>query len=188
MIQASCAGPCGPVSLHISLRGRCAETRRAERTWVVSAAQRRHVAARNGGRHPTEPKVRVRILSGALADVGGLRRPVLACGSRSRWPVGHRISHPATHLRLSADRVRPERAAPPALDRPPFTRFTLETYGHLIDGDVGRALDLGTELPSTERRSTAGGEGDLSRAMAGWRGKPTPRPLPPPSRCPPGAV
>jgi hypothetical protein len=31
--------------------------------------------------------------------------------------------------------------------------FTLETYGHLIDGDLGPALDLRKELASAERRS-----------------------------------
>jgi hypothetical protein len=28
--------------------------------------------------------------------------------------------------------------------------FTLETYGHLIDGDLGPALDLRHELPSVK--------------------------------------
>ncbi len=32
--------------------------------------------------------------------------------------------------------------------------FTLETYGHLIDGDLGPALDLRKELASAERKST----------------------------------
>jgi hypothetical protein len=32
--------------------------------------------------------------------------------------------------------------------------FTLETYGHLIDGDLGPALDLRKELAWAERRST----------------------------------
>jgi hypothetical protein len=31
--------------------------------------------------------------------------------------------------------------------------FTLETYGHLIDGDPGPALDLRKELAPAERRS-----------------------------------
>jgi hypothetical protein len=30
--------------------------------------------------------------------------------------------------------------------------FSLETYGHLIDGDRGPALDLRKELASAERR------------------------------------
>jgi integrase len=29
--------------------------------------------------------------------------------------------------------------------------FTLETYGHLIDGDLGPGLDLRKELPPTQR-------------------------------------
>ena len=32
--------------------------------------------------------------------------------------------------------------------------FTLETYGHLIDGDLGPGLDLRKELASAERKST----------------------------------
>ena len=32
--------------------------------------------------------------------------------------------------------------------------FTLETYGHLIDGDHGPALDLHNELASAQRQLT----------------------------------
>ena len=34
--------------------------------------------------------------------------------------------------------------------------FTLETHGHLIDGDIGPALDLHKELPSAQQRATPG--------------------------------
>jgi hypothetical protein len=40
---------------------------------------------------------------------------------------------------------------------PPFTRFVLETYGHLIDGDLRPALDShGTAIDREDRRAAAG--------------------------------
>ena len=40
---------------------------------------------------------------------------------------------------------------------------TLETYGHLIDGDLGAALDLTEELAEAERP-------DASAPQAAWSG------------------
>jgi hypothetical protein len=53
-------------------------------------------------------------------------------------------------VRVDADRVRLEPAAPAALDGTPLSGFTLETYGHLIDGDLGPGLDLRKELPGAQ--------------------------------------
>ena len=45
--------------------------------------------------------------------------------------------------------------------------FTLETYGHLIDGDLGPALDLRHEVPSPEGRSTPRKRaGQMSRVVS----------------------
>jgi hypothetical protein len=51
-------------------------------------------------------------------------------------------SHPGPHLWLPAHRERSQCADPPALDGTPPPAFTLETYGHLSDGDLGPAPDL----------------------------------------------
>ena len=45
--------------------------------------------------------------------------------------------------------------------------FTLETYGHLIDGDLGPALDLRKELPSIASAAAASSCRRSSSANAG---------------------
>jgi integrase len=88
---------------------------------------------------------------GAPADVGSLRRRVLLPAAERAGLSGvgfHTLRHTCASLlienRLSVLRLQRwmGRHSP---------AFTLETYGHLIDGDLGPALDLRKELQPGRR-------------------------------------
>jgi integrase len=89
--------------------------------------------------------------AGAPADVGSLRRRVLApaAGRVGLSRVGfHTLRHTCASLLIE-----------PGLSVLRLQRwmghhspaFTLETYGHLLDGDLAPSLDLGKELPPAQR-------------------------------------
>jgi integrase len=83
---------------------------------------------------------------GAPADVGRLRRRVLAPAAKRAGLSGvgfHTLRHTCASLLIESGLsvLRLQRWMghhSPA--------FTLETYGHLIDGDLGLALDVSKEL------------------------------------------
>jgi integrase len=89
--------------------------------------------------------------AGAPADVGSLRRRVLAPAAERAGLSGvgfHTLRHTWASLLIESGLsvLRLQRWMghhSPA--------FTLETYGHLIDGDLGPALDLRKELRRAQR-------------------------------------
>jgi integrase len=88
---------------------------------------------------------------GEPADVGSLRRRVLVPAAERAGLTGvgfHTLRHTCASLLIEAGLsvLRLQRWMghhSPA--------FTLETYGHLLDGDLGPALDLRKELRPARR-------------------------------------
>jgi integrase len=87
---------------------------------------------------------------GGASDQGSLRRRVLIPAAERAGLDRRRISHAPSHVRVDAHRVGSEPAAPARWMGHHSPAFTLETYGHLIDGDLGPALDLRKELPRAQ--------------------------------------
>jgi integrase len=87
---------------------------------------------------------------GGASDQGSLRRRVLvpAAGRAGVNGVGfHTLRHTCASMLIESG-VSPLRLQRWMGHHSPA--FTLETYGHLIDGDLGPALDLRKELRATE--------------------------------------
>jgi integrase len=92
--------------------------------------------------------------AGAASDQGGLRRRVLVPAAERAGLTGvgfHTLRHTCASMLIESG-LSPLRLQRWMGHHSPA--FTLETYGHLIDGDLGPALDLHKELASAERRST----------------------------------
>ena len=91
---------------------------------------------------------------GGACDQGSLRRRVLVPAAERAGLTGvgfHTLRHPCASLLIESG------LSPLRLQRwmgHHSAAFTLETYGHLIDGDLGPALDLRRELASAKREST----------------------------------
>ena len=83
---------------------------------------------------------------GAPSDPGSLRRRVLAPAAKARRPHRrglHTLRHTCASLLIEAG------LSPLRLQRwmgHHSAAFTLETYGHLLDGDLGSPLDIRSEL------------------------------------------
>jgi integrase len=93
---------------------------------------------------------------GAASDQGSLRRRVLVPAAERAGLTGvgfHTLRHTCASLLIESG-LSPLRLQRWMGHHSPA--FTLETYGHLIDGDIGPALDLHKELPSAQRRATPG--------------------------------
>jgi integrase len=92
--------------------------------------------------------------AGAAPDQGSLRRRVLVPAAARAGLTGvsfHTLRHTCASLLIESG-LSPLRLQRWMGHHSPA--FTLETYGHLIDGDLGPALDLRKELSSAERKST----------------------------------
>jgi integrase len=90
---------------------------------------------------------------GAASDQGSLRRRVLVPAAERAGLTGvgfHTLRHTCASMLIESG-LSPLRLQRWMGHHSPA--FTLETYGHLIDGDLGPALDLRQELPSAKRRS-----------------------------------
>ena len=90
---------------------------------------------------------------GAASDQGSLRRRVLVPAAKRAGLNGvgfHTLRHTCASLLIESG-LSPLRLQRWMGHHSPA--FTLETYGHLIDGDLGPALDLRQELSSAERKS-----------------------------------
>jgi integrase len=89
--------------------------------------------------------------AGGASDQGSLRRRVLVPAAERAGLSGvgfHTLRHTCASLLIESG------ISPLRLQRwmgHHSSAFTLETYGHLIDGDLGPALDLRTELQAHER-------------------------------------
>lgn len=85
---------------------------------------------------------------GAPSDQGSLRRPVLVPSATRAGLTGvgfHTLRHTCASMLIESG------LSPLRLQRwmgHHSAAFTLETYGHLIDGELGPALDLREELRS----------------------------------------
>jgi integrase len=96
---------------------------------------------------------------GAASDQGSLRRRVLVPAAERAGLTGvgfHTLRHTCASMLVESG-LSPLRLQRWMGHHSPA--FTLETYGHLIDGDLGPALDLRHELPSPSegpRRATDG--------------------------------
>ena len=83
---------------------------------------------------------------GGASDQGSLRRRVLIPAAERAGLTGvgfHTLRHTCASMLIESG------LSPLRLQRwmgHPSPAFTLETYGHLIDGDLGPALDLRKEL------------------------------------------
>ena len=86
--------------------------------------------------------------AGAAPDQGSLRRRVLVPAAARAGLTGvsfHTLRHTCASLLIESG------LSPLRLQRwmgHHSAAFTLETYGHLIDGDLGPALDVRKELAS----------------------------------------
>ena len=92
--------------------------------------------------------------AGAASDQGGLRRRVLVPAAERAGLTGvgfHTLRHACASMLIESG-LSPLRLQRWMGHHSPA--LTLETSGHLIDGDLGPALDLRKELVSAERRST----------------------------------
>ena len=91
---------------------------------------------------------------GGASDQGSLRRRVLVPAAARAGLTGvgvHRLRHTCASMLIESG------LSPLRLQRwmgHHSAAFTLETYGHLIDGDLGPPLDLRNELASARRRTT----------------------------------
>jgi site-specific recombinase XerC len=86
---------------------------------------------------------------GRASDQGSLRRRVLSPAAQRAGLGGvgfHTLRHTCASMLIESG-LSPLRLQCWMGHHSPA--FTLETYGHLIDGDLGPALDLRTELPPT---------------------------------------
>ena len=84
---------------------------------------------------------------GGASDQGSLRRRVLVPAAERAGLTGvgfHTLRHTCASMLIESG-VSPLRLQRWMGHHSPA--FTLETYGHLIDGDLGPALDLRKELP-----------------------------------------
>jgi integrase len=93
--------------------------------------------------------------AGAAPDQGSLRRRVLVPAAERAGLTGvgfHTLRHTCASMLIESG-LSPLRLQRWMGHHSPA--FTLETYGHLIDGDLGPALDLRKELASAERKSTS---------------------------------
>jgi integrase len=89
--------------------------------------------------------------AGGVSDQGSLRRRVLVPAAERAGLSGvgfHTLRHTCASLLIESG-ISPLRLQRWMGHHSPA--FTLETYGHLIDGDLGPALDLRTELRANER-------------------------------------
>jgi integrase len=89
--------------------------------------------------------------AGGASDQGSLRRRVLVPAAERAGLSGvgfHTLRHTCASLLIESG-ISPLRLQRWMGHHSPA--FTLETYGHLIDGDLGPALDLRTELRVNER-------------------------------------
>jgi len=88
--------------------------------------------------------------NGAASDQGSLRRRVLVPAARRAGLTGvgfHTLRHTCASMLIESG-LSPLRLQRWMGHHSPA--FTLETYGHLIDGDLGPALDLRKELRQAE--------------------------------------
>jgi integrase len=87
-------------------------------------------------------------------DQGSLRRRVLIPAAERAGLAGvgfHTLRHTCASMLIESG-LSPLRLQRWMGHHSPA--FTLETYGHLIDGDLGPGLDLRKELASAKRKST----------------------------------
>jgi integrase len=91
--------------------------------------------------------------AGGVSDQGSLRRRVLVPAAERAGLTGvgfHTLRHTCASMLIESG------TSPLRLQRwmgHHSPAFTLETYGHLLDGDLGPALDLRRELRTTQRGS-----------------------------------
>jgi integrase len=89
--------------------------------------------------------------AGGVSDQGSLRRRVLVPAAERAGLTGvgfHTLRHTCASMLIESG------TSPLRLQRwmgHHSPAFTLETYGHLLDGDLGPALDLRNELRTTQR-------------------------------------
>jgi integrase len=89
--------------------------------------------------------------AGGVSDQGSLRRRVLVPAAERAGLTGvgfHTLRHTCASMLIESG------TSPLRLQRwmgHHSPAFTLETYGHLLDGDLGPALDLRKELRTTQR-------------------------------------
>ena len=89
---------------------------------------------------------------GGASDQGSLRRRVLVPAAERAGLTGvgfHTLRHTCASILIESG------LSPLRLQRwmgHHSAAFTLETYGHLIDGDLGPPLDLRHELPRNRER------------------------------------
>ena len=90
---------------------------------------------------------------GGASDQGSLRRRAPTAAERAGLTgVGfHTLRHTCASMLIESG-LSPLRLQRWMGHHSPA--FTLDTYGHLIDGDLGPGLDLRKELASAERKST----------------------------------
>jgi integrase len=91
---------------------------------------------------------------GGASDQGSLRRRVLIPAAERAGLTGvgfHTLRHTCASMLIESG-LSPLRLQRWMGHHSPA--FTLDTYGHLIDGDLGPGLDLRKELASAERKST----------------------------------
>jgi integrase len=87
---------------------------------------------------------------GGASDQGSLRRRVLVPAAERARLTGigfHTLRHTCASMLIESG-LSPLRLQRWMGHHSPA--FTLETYGHLIDGDLGPALDLHKQLPRAE--------------------------------------
>jgi integrase len=92
--------------------------------------------------------------AGAAPDQASLRRRVLVPAAKRAGLTGvgfHTLRHTCASMLIESG-LNPLRLQRWMGHHSPA--FTLETYGHLIDGELGPALDLRKELATAKRKST----------------------------------
>jgi integrase len=91
---------------------------------------------------------------GGASDQGSLRRRVLVPAAERAGLTGvgfHTLRHTCASMLIESG-LSPLRLQRWMGHHSPA--FTLETYGHLIDDDLGPALDLRKELPAARSQQT----------------------------------